>query len=210
MSFKSDGIFQLFQNNFFPSSENTRKVFEKFRDIWTGLTQSRPLHTHAADSALAQGESVLTLLHESPKQNCIGGCQCPPRLRSCSTTLSKEWNDLTSDYFFFTILCVLSLRYIQEQVSKMGINTHNRDQVHVSVKKKSSFPIWPKEISLFLPFAKDYLQFRISFTFAVRKISRKYLHYITKCTLSEHFLRVTHNCQDRSKTERKHRARTQT
>lgn len=117
--------------------------------------------------------SMLTLLHESPKQNCIGGCQCPPRLRSSSTTLSKEWNDLTSDYFFFTILCVLSLRYIQEQVSKMGINIHTRDQVHVSVKKKSTFLIWPKEISLFLPFAKDYLQFRISFTFTVRKISRK-------------------------------------
>lgn len=172
MSFKSGQYHSTLPKYLFPYSENSRKVFEKFRDIWIGLTELCPLHTRAVDSALAQGE-VCSHYYTSPQNRTVsGGCKCPPRLRSCSTTLSKEWiyQWLASDFFFFMILSVLSLRYIQEQVSKMGIN---RDKVRVSVKKESAFPIRPKETSLFLCFAKYYLQFRISIAFAVSKISRK-------------------------------------
>ena len=38
------------------------------------------------------------------------------------------------------------------------------------------------------------------------KSQEKYLHYTGQRNLTEHIMCITHNCQDQSKMERKHRA----
>lgn len=198
MSFNSAQYLSTLPKYLFPLRANTRQVLKKFRGNWTGLTQSCPLHTHAVDSALTQGEECSHYYISPQNRTVSGGWKRLPRLWSCSTTLFKKWNDLTSDSSSLSYLCCLLGVFKKSQQN--GIDVHNRDQVHVSVIKKSTFPIWPKETSLFLRFA-DYLQFRISMHLQSAKSQGKYHHYITKCTLREHFLCVTLNGQDQSKTE---------
>lgn len=101
---------------------------------------------------------------------------------------------------------MLSLRYIKEQVSKTGINVHKSVQAHFPMNKEGFLWSYGKYAFLFYLVANDYLQFRIMNKFVSAKSQGIYLHYIGQRNSTEHIMCITHNCQDESKMERKHRA----